>query len=350
MGSERKRGIMISVTENIITFATDGRQSIMNHRWVMIITLLIASMGITGNFCSANIVDFQSFSWDTSDQHIIRNGAPIVEPATDTIPDVADGEDFFYVQSSYDIYNDISFSGAGAGNPQIYSHVYNYTNPYQYTYYTSTNTTGHSRSYNFSSAEMGHRNVATFRDSIILNGSLILADNEPHDEYEGYRDYGTDQEGESNGNSLEGLLATFDVLVTRETLRKNGKIRSRNLLKGSVILKGQADGSYKIKTKGNIKKKHIDQITINDGLIVAELNDKIIFYSTRVRANKNFSIITTVTSTAHNIGDGTGAEVIFGPGDPTIPVFFANGEVPEPATILLLSAGALLGLRRRRKR
>ena len=341
---------MISVPESVITIVTNSWKSSINHRWIIIIALVIASMGLTGNYCSANIIDFQSFSWNSSDQHIIRNGAPIVEPATNTIPDVANGADFFFVQSSFDIYNDISFSGAAAGNPQIYSHVYNYTNPYQSTSYTSQNTTGHSRSYNFSSAEMGYRNIATYRDNIILNGSLILAYNDPYDDYEGYRDYGIDLENESNGNSLEGLLATFDVLVTKETLRRNGKIRSRNLLKGSVILTGQEDGTYKLKTRRGIKNRHISQISINNGLIVVELNDEIIYYSTRVRAHKNFSIITTVTSTANNIGDGTGAEVIFGPGDPTIPVFFANGEVPEPATILLLSTGALLGLRRRRKK
>jgi len=346
---------MISVTENIIAFATDGRQSIMNHRWVMIITLLIASMGFTGNFCSANIIDFQSFSWNASDQHIIRNGAPIVEPATDTIPDVANGEDFFYVQSSYDIYNDISFSGAAAGNPQIFAHVFNFTNPFHSTYYTSQNTTGHSRAYNFSPADIGHPNVRrfTFVDSLILNGSLILAVTDPYDyydDYEGYRDYAVDLENGSEGPDFNNLIASFNVLVTKEFVKKNGKKRSTNLLKGSIDISLKGDGSLKLKTKGKFKKKHIDDILFDDGLVVVKLIDEVLYYSTRARVNQNFSIITTVTSTAQNTGYGTGSEVIFGPGDPTIPIIFATGEVPEPATILLLSAGTLLGLRRRRRK
>jgi len=346
MGRERKRGIMINVLENIIAFVKNRRQRTLSRRWFMMVLWVTVSMGFTGNVCPADIIDFQSFSWDSAQQHIYRNSAPIVEPATDTIPGVANGEDFYYVQSSYDVYNDVSFSGAGAGNPQIFSHVYNFTNPYHSTFYTSQNTTGHSRTYNYSSADIGHPNVRrfTFQDSLTLNGSLILAYTDSYDDYEGYSDFGRE-----NGNNLEGLSATFNVLVTKEILKKNGKIKSRKLLKGSISLFGREDGSYKIKTKGKIKKKHISQIIINNGLIYVELDDEVLYYSTRARVNQNFSIITSVTSTACNIGDGSGSEVIFGPGNPNIPVLFATGEIPEPATILLLTTGALLGLRRRKR-
>ena len=329
---------------SFLLFTDCQRFSIPNRNKVLIALITISILINDTHYCSADQKKFLSLTWDNNQQHIIRNGKPINEPSASIKPGGAGNSDFYFVKSSYDSNNDISYSGAGVENPQIHAHVYSFTNPFFAIDYTSKNTTGHKRTYNFAPSEIGHPLVRkfTFRDKINLNGSLILGLNE---------DTGNIENTAANklgSQNLKGLSASFDILVTKETTKENGRIKSKKLLKGSVTLSGKKNGSYKVKTKGSIKKKHIGEITLDQGLVTVKLLDKTLLYSTRARVNQEFSINTIITSSATNLGYGTGAEAIFGPGDPTIPYYTATGDVPEPTCILLLSTGTLFFLRRRK--
>ena len=136
--------------------------------------------------------------------------------------------------------------------------------------------------------------------------------------------------------------------MDRLTLKRN-KTKIKNVFKGSIQLFVKDNGTIKYKTKGDLKKKHITQITQLGDLFRIDFIDEFVPYTTKVKVGKEFSLITTVNSDAFTLGDGTGAEVIFGPGDPVIPSFLDGAPIPEPAALLLLTAGALLTLPRRRR-
>jgi hypothetical protein len=273
----------------------------------------------------ATLVHFESHAWDVASQHIYRNEAPITEPATDVLPGY-NGSDFFYVQ---EIYEDqaIGFSGAAANNPHIFAHVLTYTVTNNQTNYQTTNTTGHTRTFALEPEDLGLPNLTNkkikLKSDIILDGSLLFI---------------KDSESDIDFSDMD---ASFEVTVTRE----NGK----KAFKGSVQLKPNAKGKIKVKTKGKIKKKHIDLYTINDSTYRIDFFGKRVSYKTKVKLGEEFSLTTQVISNAVNKGYGTGAEVIFGPGAPTLPAYQEQG-IPEPATILLLAGGGLMMFRPNLKR
>jgi len=268
----------------------------------------------------ATLVNFESHAWEVASQHIYRNAAPITEPATDVLPGY-NGTDFFYVQ---EIHEDkaIGFSGAAADNPYIFAHVLSYTVADDETSYHTTNTTGHTRTYVLEPEDLGLSNFPnkkiTLKSDIILDGSLLYI-----------------KDSELNTN-FSGMDASFDVTVTREDGKK--------VFKGSVQLNTNKKGKVRVKTRGKIKKRHIDLYTIDNSTYRIDFFNNHIPYKTKVKLGEEFSLITQVTSNASNKGYSTGAEVIFGPGAPTLPTYQEQG-IPEPATIILLACGGLLMLR-----
>ncbi len=282
--------------------------------------MVLLSLSILGTTSQATLVNFESHAWEVASQHIYRDEAPITEPATSVSSDY-NGTDFFYVQEIHEN-KAIGFSGAAADNPNIFAHVLSYTTSDDKTNYHTTNTTGHTRTYILEPEDIGlshsRKKKITLKSDIILDGSLLYI-KDP--------DLNTD---------FSDMDASFEVLVTRE----NGK----KVFKGSVQLKTKKNGKVKIKTTGKIKKKYIDLYTVDENTYRIDFFDNHIPYKTKVKLGEEFSLITQVTSNALNKGYGTGAEVIFGPGAPTLPTYQEQG-IPEPATIILLACGGFLMLR-----
>ena len=289
-------------------------------RMLLLAVVFSLSVLIFSSAGQATLVNFESHDWDADSQHLYRNNVPVTEPATDVLPGY-NGSDFFYVQEIYEN-QAIGFSGAAAANPHIFAHVLTYTTTNHHTTYASTNTTGHTRSFILEPEDIGQPNLKNkkikLKSDIILDGALLFV---------------KDPEADSDFSDLD---ASFEVAVTRE----NGK----KAFFGSVTLKPNKKGKVKVKTKGKFKKKHIDLYTISDSIYRVDFFGKHIPYKTRVKFGEEFSLTTEVTSNASNKGYGTGAEVIFGPGAPTLPSYQEVG-IPEPATLILLACGGILMIR-----
>ncbi|MBN1845339.1 MAG: PEP-CTERM sorting domain-containing protein [Sedimentisphaerales bacterium] len=274
--------------------------------------------------CQAGLVGFQALSWDAGAHHIYRNGAPIAEPAAEVLPDFADA-DYYFVQEVYEN-SAIAHSGSASNNPNIYQHVYTYTLPEMEIQYAVNNTTGHTRTFSLSAEDLGlgskKRKVKLVSD-VILDGSLLLYKNP------------------DNPDSNKNLEAMMEVVVTREDGKK--------IFDGAIALSINKNGVIKINTSGKITKQYIDLITEDDNSLRVDFFEAEIPFKTRVKLGQEFSLITEVKSSAVNMGDGTGAEVIFGPGSPTLPTLKETNNVPEPATMLLLTIGGLMASRCRRR-
>ena len=196
-----------------------------------------------------------------------------------------------------------------------------------------------------------------------------------------------------------GLLASFNIEVKAEIAsptRKNpDRIRTKRLLRGSVELIGLRNGRVRIKTRG-IKRSSIVSISNENQTIVKGNRRRIsnrdlleimrtgnmftlelagLDIPFRICTNKDFDIITELTSNAANIGDISGAEVNFTPEksfllpSAAVPPSALSGSgvdttedaetiyqhvysysntsaVPEPTAILLLLVGGAIYLPR----
>lgn len=277
--------------------------------------LLLAFLMASSQGVFATLVDFDgSRAWNGAMTHIVRNEQPLSESLPSVLPDYAVGASYQYVQDVY--YNKaIAHSGAAAQNPQIYQHVYAYTAPGDGTEYSVQNDTGHSRTFVLSAEDFGRRRGrrAMVRGNVVLDGSLLLMKDASFDD------------------TYKGLNASFDILLTRE----NG----RAIFRGSVELTTNRRGRVIIRTRGGIRRRHISAVTEGDGMFRVDFVNVSIPYRTRILFDREFTINTQVTSEATTQGWGTGAEVVFGPGAPTLPSFRENGLIPEPATVLLLLGG-----------
>lgn len=273
----------------------------------------------------AALTGFESYPWNSEMIHIVRDNQPVAEP----LPDLLPVYQYFYIEDVYEK-SAICHSGAAAGDPQtwdpqIYLHLFAYTQPeektefYETSYYVQ-NQTGNKRIFSVSKNELGIKNKRrksiTMRSSVILHGSLIFV-KEPDD-----------------NDGFDDLFASFEVLLTRE----NGK----KIFKGSVELETNKKGKVKVKTSGKIKKKHISAIEEGDNIFEIKFVDVYIPYKTKVKFDVPYEIKTEVYSKAINNGDGTGSEVIFGPGEPSLPYYQDKDVIPEPTTVILLGTGAVM--------
>lgn len=281
----------------------------------------------------AGLIDFQSNAWDADMQHIFRDGDPITEPATATLPNM-NGIDFFYVE---DIFQDaaIGFSGAGAENPDILQHLATYTLPENSTSYAVNNSTGHARTYLLTPEDFGDTNPKNIKvkinSNLILDGKILFV-----------------KESESTAN-LKDMRASVEITVHKQTEKQTRKgivLKNKKVARGGIELKYKRNGKVRLNTSGKIRKKDIDLITENDNLYQIVFTGKEIPYKYKAKFGEGYSLITELTSYAANQGDGTGVEIIFGPWESNI-LKYQNTKkispvIPEPPTIILLMAGSIL--------
>jgi hypothetical protein len=281
----------------------------------------------------ASLIEFQSNAWDADTQHIFRDGDPIIEPATATLPDM-NGIDFFYVEDIFQN-NALGFSGAGAENPDILQHLVAYTLPGTSTAYAVKNSTGHVRTYLLTPEDFGDTNPnikkVKIESNLILDGEILFV-----------------KESEST-NGLEDMRASVEITVNKQTQKQNKKgivLKNKKVLKGGIELKYKRNGKAKLNTSGKIRKKDVDLITENDNLYQIVFNEKEIPYKYKAKFGEEYSLVTELTSYAANQADGTGVEIIFGPWESNILKYQNNKKItpviPEPPTIILLMTGSIL--------
>lgn len=299
------------------------------------------------------ITNFQSSAWDNDIPHIYRNGQAVTPSGQASVQVQPDGVPYFYTQEIYENIG-LAISGAGAGNPatnnpQMYQHVFAYTLPnVTQPFYTVFNTTGHTRTFLITNDEllqMGYhpRKSVIARSNVILDGALSLA-------------------RESEEDTFTGLLAKFDLLVTQEyevtKIAHKGPNKgetittpvTKDLVKGSITLYGTPEGNLAINTTGNLSKKFIAdfrkklRIELKNPVEFFEiaLEDIHIPYRAKVTIGQEYDIKTQITSSITTRGNGTGAEVIFGPSQPKLAEIQQTQVVPEPATFVLLGFGGLI--------
>lgn len=274
---------------------------------------LVCVLGFTA-ISHAGLINFQAKPWNPGEQHLWLNGQGVLEQAAATSPGFA-GFTSVTDMATQPQPTSYGFSGGGADDPdtfQIYQHVASWTLFGSEHVYDARNTTGHNREYFFTPEDIGvNRKYVKFRSNVILDGSLLFVKDAAFNDTQAF----------------QNMVAAFEVLVTREDGKK--------AFWGSVELVPRSNGKVAVRTRGKIRKSHISEIIETDSLYQIVFDNVAVSYLTRVKLSEEFQLDTAVSSRAVNIGNGTGAEVIFGPGSPTLP----NFEIPEPSMIALLSLG-----------
>lgn len=244
-----------------------------------------------------------------------------------------------------------------------YQHVFAFGTEESDIRYEVDNTAGHRYTYLLDEADFGKahgRNARATSEVSIFDGSLLLALS-------------------PNQKNQRGLLASFEFVTKADyKIYRNQKSRRKSitLLKGSIKLIGLKNGKIKIKTSGVIRKNHIASVSNENGDIIEQevitrrngtqvrrpikardINmimaggdlfridlDGLDFpVSFCMQVDSPYTITTEMTSMVSHIGDDSGSEVIFIPGV----TFNESGTIPEPATFVLLSLGALFMLKRK---
>ncbi len=308
------------------------RRDTRSYRWFQSMFVAGFSVLLTVSAANAALVPIDN-QFD-----IYRNNTLVPQSLSSTTGYLPGGLVYDWQQDSYPQYKSLAHSGSSSGNPQtdnpqLYQHVYAYSLPDTQTVYQAANLTGNTRTLMVTEEDAGIKagKKVTIKSNVILDGSLLLV--KCSDNLDGY----------------EGLLASFDLLVTRDTV-KNGETIAKKLSKGSVKLIGLENGKVKIKTTGKIKKSLFTINQESDDIYRIDFDEVLIPYKTKVKIGEEFDITTRITSQIQSRGYGTGAEVIFAPDlpglpAPALPTILESGEIPEPATPLLMLVGTLVARR-----
>ena len=289
----------------------------------------------------------------------------IVRHLQKVIPSASSGDtDPYQYIADTSITGAISHSGSQTVMvPQstVYQHIYAFSEQnVLLTDYDTTNSAGHVKDFLL--------NPALHRRSLVEPGNLNLVD-------------GSLLVSNKNDGSQAGLLASFNVEVLAEismpTRANPDRTVTRKLLAGSVEVVGLRNGKVVIRTRGAIKRQHIVGVSSDtdpvgatklpgrkfirpadiakviresNGLIKIDLSDlELALRKFWAWEDKEFTITTLLTSNINTLGENSGAEVIFMPQgtDPMISGYHQSGQVPEPATIMLMVTGGILAFGRK---
>ncbi len=296
--------------------------------------VLVVLLGAVGLLFSANPAIAALVPIDNTFD-IYRNNTLVQKSLSSTSDYLPGGLVYDWNQDTYPQNKAIAHSGSSSGNPltnnpQLYQHVYGYSLPDTETVYQAANQTGNTRTLTVTEEDANKKagKSIKIKSNAMLDGSLLLV------------------KSSDNLNGYEGLLAAFDILITRDYVKNDIDV-SKTLAKGSVKLIGLEDGKVKIKTTGKIKKSLFTIVQESDDIFKIVFDEASITYKTKVKVGEEFAITTTITSMIESQGYGTGAEVIFAPDmpglpAPALPAILETGEIPEPATPLLMLIGTLV--------
>ena len=291
---------------------------------LMVMVAAVAVLGVTVVPGWATVVKFQP---DGVDNTIVRDGHVVPMPLFDSKAIPGSSAPYNYIEEVYDN-KAIAHSGAAVNNPQLYQHVFGYSLPNSETHYATDNVTGHTRTLLITPEEAG-RPDGTFvlaKSNVVLDGLMLIA------------------KGPQEGSTYKGLQASFDVEVTYDfdfwgLIDRTIKLP---IFRGSVKMFSLPNGIPFFYTTGNINRiLHVSSIDKSDDMYRINFDQVKIPYRLLARVGHDYTITTKITSHIVTQGEGTGAEVLFGPGEPNLPTFIEEHEVPEPATMLLLAGGSL---------
>ncbi|MBN1435729.1 MAG: PEP-CTERM sorting domain-containing protein [Sedimentisphaerales bacterium] len=144
-------------------------------------------------------------------------------------------------------------------------------------------------------------------------------------------------------DGYKGLSASFSVDVTRHWV-EGGAYAPQTMFTGTVNLMGLFNGAPYVYTTGNISTLHISAIEETEDTYKVYFDEVSFTYPIYGWVGTEFDVRTRFISNLTTLGNGTGAEVKFGPDQP-----LPSEEVPEPATVGLLAIGGFFGLLRNRK-
>jgi hypothetical protein len=171
------------------------------------------------------------------------------------------------------------------------------------------------------------------KSNLVLDGSVLLV------------------KGAEFGDTYKGLRAQVEVSVTYDFDfwgRLDHKIPIP-VFRGWINLISLPNGKPFFYTAGNINRfLHVSSVMQDEDSFVVNFDDVEIPYRVLTRVGSEYELTTKITSRILTQGDGTGAEVLFGPGTALVPEFAENQAIPEPATLLAVGLGSLMVMRKRR--
>lgn len=317
-------------------------------------TAIVIVMLLVAGSVQAAVVNFNPVPWSPTNNYIVRNGTEQNQPLPSTQPG---NPSYTYIEDLY-LNNSVAHSGSSSTESQFLQHVYAYSLADTNNDYNVRNVAGNSKTYIFGDGDSssGRPEKIIVDDGVEFGSSFIMVSDE---------------------DDMRGMLAMLDITVTREfekNTKKKGVVTiEKNLRRGRIFVVGNKKGAVKFKAKGislksisaigneyesvpvdyengvKISKHDLKRILIEGERFEITFDDMVLPYKFKTFAGFEETINVELTSEVVTQGAGQGAEILVNPtnGQPMVPTMHNQSVVPEPATLVMLLGGGLLGLRRK---